>query len=181
MTTTLDSPPRPAIHTPPMPTPATRRERTRIAPVPRAEPARRSEWRDGYDPRADPPVEAPAADVVAALRCLIRSASLPRDASAEQPNEGTIGPRAIARVELDEALFVLLEVPIGNRERLTRREVEVAFCIGEGLRNREIAARLDISAATVAAHVRNIFRKLRVRTRTECARWVLTDVGVASS
>ena len=53
--------------------------------------------------------------------------------------------------------------------------------IGEGLRNREIATKLGISAATVAAHVRNIFRKLRVKTRTECARYMLTFVGAGDA
>ena len=50
---------------------------------------------------------------------------------------------------------------------LTPREVEVLSAIGEGLTNKSIARRLDISLHTVKFHVESIFRKLGARTRTE--------------
>jgi DNA-binding NarL/FixJ family response regulator len=99
-----------------------------------------------------------------------------RKASSDQYEVASNRPRVVAKMEHDESLYVVFRVPLANREQLTKRELEVILCIGEGLRNREIAVRLEISAATVAAHVRNIFRKLRVKTRTECARYVLTAV-----
>lgn len=55
---------------------------------------------------------------------------------------------------------------------LARREVEVARLISEGLSNRQIAARLFISEATVATHVRHILNKLGVDSRAQVARWV---------
>lgn len=50
---------------------------------------------------------------------------------------------------------------------LTPREIEVLNAIGEGLTNKGIARRLNISLHTVKFHVESLFRKLGVRTRTE--------------
>ena len=53
--------------------------------------------------------------------------------------------------------------------RLTEREREVITLVGEGLRNRHIAARLYISEATVRHHLTAIFAKLDVSDRFELA------------
>jgi len=50
---------------------------------------------------------------------------------------------------------------------LTPRELEVLNAIGEGMSNKEIARRLDISQHTVKFHVESLFRKLEVRSRAE--------------
>jgi ATP/maltotriose-dependent transcriptional regulator MalT len=52
---------------------------------------------------------------------------------------------------------------------LTSRESDVLELIEEGLSNKEIAERLFISQATAKVHVRHIFAKLGVRSRTEAA------------
>jgi DNA-binding CsgD family transcriptional regulator len=49
---------------------------------------------------------------------------------------------------------------------LTRREWEVLHLVAAGYRNAEIAARLHVSITTVHMHLRNIFTKLGVHTRT---------------
>ena len=49
---------------------------------------------------------------------------------------------------------------------LTAREVEVVQLVAEGLRNKEIAARLSISEDTVKMHMRNVMHKLAVNDRT---------------
>jgi two-component system nitrate/nitrite response regulator NarL len=53
--------------------------------------------------------------------------------------------------------------------RLTEREREVITLVGEGLRNKHIAARLYISEATVRHHLTAIFAKLSIADRFELA------------
>jgi LuxR family maltose regulon positive regulatory protein len=55
----------------------------------------------------------------------------------------------------------------GLVEQLSDREREVLGLIAEGLSNQQIADRLVLSALTVKVHVRNIFAKLGVGSRTQ--------------
>jgi DNA-binding NarL/FixJ family response regulator len=58
----------------------------------------------------------------------------------------------------------------GTIERLlTKRETEVLKLISLGYTNREIANELFIAEVTAKVHVRNVIRKLGVRSRTEAA------------
>ena len=52
-------------------------------------------------------------------------------------------------------------------ENLTDRETEILAAVAKGYRDKEIAERLFLSAETVRTHLRNIYKKLHVRTRTE--------------
>lgn len=52
------------------------------------------------------------------------------------------------------------------RPDLTCREVEVLQLIASGLRNKEVAYKLDLSEATVNAHVKHILSKLNATDRT---------------
>ncbi len=52
------------------------------------------------------------------------------------------------------------------RPGLSAREIEVLQCVAGGLRNKEIAFRLEISEATVNAHLKHILEKLNVSDRT---------------
>ncbi|GAA6140372.1 response regulator transcription factor [Hydrogenophaga sp. 5NK40-0174] len=54
-----------------------------------------------------------------------------------------------------------------NRERLSDREREILKMVAAGYTSVEIAERLSISAQTVNTHVRNIYRKLQVKTRAQ--------------
>jgi two-component system nitrate/nitrite response regulator NarL len=51
--------------------------------------------------------------------------------------------------------------------RLTPREEEILDLVGQGLSNKEIAARLYIEVTTVKNHVHNILEKLGVSRREE--------------
>jgi len=52
------------------------------------------------------------------------------------------------------------------RPDLTAREIEVLQLIASGLRNKEVAYKLDVSEATVNAHVKHILAKLSATDRT---------------
>jgi DNA-binding NarL/FixJ family response regulator len=56
---------------------------------------------------------------------------------------------------------------------LTRREVEVAALVAQGLTNRLIATELSISEHTVANHVAKILRKLGLDSRSQITAWVI--------
>jgi DNA-binding CsgD family transcriptional regulator len=56
--------------------------------------------------------------------------------------------------------------------RLTRRELEVAELVGQGLTNREIAKRLVLSERTAQNHVQHILTKLGLANRSQVAVWV---------
>ncbi|MEW2379465.1 LuxR C-terminal-related transcriptional regulator [Micromonospora sp. NPDC047812] len=53
---------------------------------------------------------------------------------------------------------------------LTGQQLRIAQLVAEGATNREIAARMFLSTRTVDHHLRNIFHRLNVRSRTELAR-----------
>lgn len=64
------------------------------------------------------------------------------------------------------------EPQVGSRlAHLTRRELEVARLVAEGMTNKEIATRLVISQRTVEGHVENVLGKMGVKSRTQVAIW----------
>jgi two-component system, NarL family, nitrate/nitrite response regulator NarL len=56
---------------------------------------------------------------------------------------------------------------------LTEREIEILKHISDGLSNKHIARRLDITEGTVKVHVKNLLRKLNLRSRVEAAVWAV--------
>lgn len=57
--------------------------------------------------------------------------------------------------------------PSAALEPLTAREQEILALLAKGYRYREIADRLTISLDTVRTHIRHVYEKLQVRSRTE--------------
>jgi DNA-binding NarL/FixJ family response regulator len=60
--------------------------------------------------------------------------------------------------------------PVPYPAGLTEREVEVLSLVAEGLKDQEIAEQLVVSPRTIHAHLRSIYDKLEVHTRTAAAR-----------
>lgn len=69
----------------------------------------------------------------------------------------------IARRVLD--LFSRMGGPKGKYD-LSRREKEVLNLVVEGLSKRQIAERLFVSFYTIDTHLKNIYEKLHVHTRS---------------
>ena len=67
--------------------------------------------------------------------------------------------------------------PRAVTEQLTPQELQVAFAVAQGASNRAVAAALFLSPKTVEFHLRNIYRKLSIRSRTELVRVVISDSG----
>lgn len=57
----------------------------------------------------------------------------------------------------------------GDTSALTTREVQILDLICDGRQNKIIADRLGLSENTVKVHIRNIYKKMKVRNRTEAA------------
>jgi len=77
---------------------------------------------------------------------------------------------------LPEAALALEDSALSEHEELARRvasltpqQFRVLDMLAEGLLNKQIAAELQVSEATIKAHVTAIFRKLGVRSRTQAA------------
>jgi DNA-binding NarL/FixJ family response regulator len=75
-------------------------------------------------------------------------------------------------IALDPALADVVQpsrdlLPQPPAEELTPRELEVLQLLAEGLSNKAIAYRLDISEHTVKFHVNAILGKLSAQSRTE--------------
>ena len=79
--------------------------------------------------------------------------------------EAPITPRAAAALLADRR-----ERPTGG-VALTAREREVLLLVVDGLANKQIARRLQISEKTVKGHLTNLFQRIGVADRTQAALW----------
>ena len=95
--------------------------------------------------------------------------ALPREADARQIDAAirAVAAGLIVRVSAarDSGFGAMRESE--GHALLTPRELEVLAALAEGMTNKAIARRLDISLHTVKFHVESLFRKLGARTRTE--------------
>ncbi|MEU2786462.1 response regulator transcription factor [Streptomyces sp. NPDC007110] len=84
--------------------------------------------------------------------------------------EGLIAPAVTRRLIAEFAARPTQTAPDPSvLDALTRREREVLSCLGQGLSNAEIAARLDMAEATAKTHVSRLLGKLELRSRVQAA------------
>ena len=96
---------------------------------------------------------------------------------------------AVGRMVISDRLTALLAEALRNQKpteqqpdftSLTPREQEILRQIAEGLSNKMIARKLDISEGTVKVHVKHLLKKLGLRSRVEVAVWAVQE-GLASN
>lgn len=66
-------------------------------------------------------------------------------------------------------------------DALSTRETEVVALLARGRTNKDIADALFLSVRTVEAHLRSVYAKLAVRSRTEAALWAVRALGPLES
>jgi DNA-binding CsgD family transcriptional regulator/N-acetylneuraminic acid mutarotase len=62
-----------------------------------------------------------------------------------------------------------------NINQLSERELEILQMVATGAGNKEIAQKLSISTNTVKVHLRNVFSKINVSSRTEATMWAVRN------
>ncbi len=122
-------------------------------------------------------------DVVAALRAgadgyLLKDME-PEDMIA-QLHQAAVGKLVIS----DRLTTLLAEALRSNKpqkssrpdyDSLTPREKDILKLIAEGLSNKMIGRKLDISDGTVKVHVKHLLKKLNLRSRVEVAVWAVEE------
>jgi len=86
--------------------------------------------------------------------------------SIQKVLDGEVAFPASALSDVSDAEQLELEA-IENISLLTPTQLKVLVKMTEGMLNKQIAYYMDISEATVKSHVTAIFKKLKVRTRTQ--------------
>ena len=94
------------------------------------------------------------------------SAELKKAINAVMNGESYIQPKLIPALN---NRLVARDVDKDKLESLTKREIEVLILVANGMFNKEIAIKLNISERTVKNHISNIFKKLDVSDRTQAA------------
>jgi DNA-binding CsgD family transcriptional regulator len=85
-----------------------------------------------------------------------------------------------ARVELRASGQTARKRDPSTRAELTVQELQIARFVADGLTNREVAAQLFLSPRTIDFHLRNVYKKLGISSRTVLARLDLDSANVSA-
>jgi DNA-binding NarL/FixJ family response regulator len=64
-------------------------------------------------------------------------------------------------------------IQVPQNVELTPTELRVVQLVAQGMANREIAEKLNVSQRTIESHVSNMLNKTNLHNRTELARWAI--------
>ena len=122
-------------------------------------------------------------DVVAALRAGADGYLL-KDMEPEDMIK-QLHQAAVGKMVISERLTALLAEALRSNkpqqasrpdfDSLTPREKDILRLIAEGLSNKMIGRKLDISDGTVKVHVKHLLKKLNLRSRVEVAVWAVEE------
>lgn len=65
------------------------------------------------------------------------------------------------------------EEPLGDPSEFTKRELELIKLISEGVANKTAADRLNVTYFTINQHLKNIYKKLNINSKSELISWYL--------
>nr|WP_240777003.1 LuxR C-terminal-related transcriptional regulator [Nonomuraea basaltis] len=99
--------------------------------------------------------------------------------TAVKRGAGLSREQAVAYALMEEAPSRGRSGETGGPSPLTRREMEIARLIAQGMSNKEIAATLVIAQRTAEGHTQHILRKLGFNSRAEIAGWVVEQTRLA--
>lgn len=118
----------------------------------------------------------------AAVQAMVEAGAVGYLVKEEAPTAIVDAVRAAARGEGRWSAAVVLQLaqarvaaPDAAPIALTERELDVVRLLAQGWENQRIAHFLHISEHTVRFHLRNIFDKIGVQTRTEAAVWAIRN------
>ncbi|GLQ32019.1 response regulator [Litoribrevibacter albus] len=93
-----------------------------------------------------------------------------REAIAKVANGESLQPLISVAVDNGEqnSLLSQVRISIAREHRITQRQAEVLVLLAEGMSNKHICRRLELTEATVKFHLKALFLALDVHNRTEC-------------
>ncbi len=83
--------------------------------------------------------------------------------------------------ELSNSVAGNIRLPVNLHKAVTPRQLEVMLKLCQGKVNKQIAYEMDVSTATVKAHIRNAIGRLKAKNRVHAAAIVAANCAIFSS
>jgi DNA-binding NarL/FixJ family response regulator len=83
--------------------------------------------------------------------------------------------KSITDILLKNYIKVIKSEEDGKPKNLSKREIEIIKCWGDGFTNQEIADKLFISVRTVESHKNHIMQKLNLRTTVDLVKFAIKN------